>query len=127
MIYGIGCDIAKISRFKRWVSNPEMINRFFNEKEMFSGQSASENRLCEYYAARFAAKEAFFKALGTGFIDFSLKDVFVQKDDLGKPNLKTQNKVQEELFKRCTKNCKVHLSLSHEKEYALAYAIIERG
>ena len=72
MIFGIGTDIAKVSRFEKWVRSPEMIQRFFNECEIVHvEEDFVEKRLqflCEHYAARFAAKEAFAKALGTGFL-----------------------------------------------------------
>ena len=68
MISGIGCDIAKVSRFEKWVKNNEMIQRFFNPCEIaLVSEEEKEKRLhflCEHYAARFAAKEAFAKALG---------------------------------------------------------------
>ena len=73
MIAGIGTDIAEVKRFEKWVQNPEMLERFFNEKEMSSAKS--EAARCQHYAVRFAAKEAFSKALGTGISGFSLKEV----------------------------------------------------
>ena len=73
MIFGIGTDITKISRFEKWVTNPEMMSRFFNEKEY--SESGTVAARCEHAAARFAAKEAFSKALGTGLCGFSLKEV----------------------------------------------------
>lgn len=122
MIYGIGTDIAKVERFEKWVLNGDMIERFFNAQEMIPAKSFQS--ACEHYAARFAAKEAFGKALGTGILGFLLKDVFVQKDEFGKPSLVVQNSALELLKKRCG-NAKIHLSLSHEKEYAVAFVVIE--
>ena len=63
MIFGIGTDIAETKRFEKWVSNPSMYERFFNAAEQMEGGSV--NRRCQHYAVRFAAKEAFSKALGT--------------------------------------------------------------
>lgn len=123
MIFGIGTDISQVSRFKKWVRSDNMISRFFNENEIKSFKS--EQVACEYYASRFAAKEAFGKALGTGIFDFELKDVFVTKDELGKPELNVTGKASELLKKRCG-NCRIHISLSHEKEYAVAYVVIEK-
>ena len=85
MIAGIGTDIADVRRFKKWVENPEMLDRFFNDKERSSAKSLSA--LCQHYAARFAAKEAFSKALGTGLAGFSLKEVYITNDGEGKPLL----------------------------------------
>ena len=84
MIFGIGTDIAETKRFEKWINNPEMISRFFNSKEInFTGTLASR---CQHLAARFAAKEAFSKALGTGLI-YDLKDSYIINNDLGKPEL----------------------------------------
>lgn len=122
MIYGIGTDITKVSRFQKWVQSEDMIQRFFNEEEMNSAKSLQSS--CEHYAARFAAKEAFGKALGTGLAEFSLKDVYVRNDQSGKPELILKDSALEALKKRCG-NARILVSLSHEKEYALAYVIIE--
>ncbi len=123
MIFGIGTDITDTSRFKDIVSDQKKINRFFNEKEQL--ENSNLQLLMEHYSSRFAAKEAFGKALGTGIRDFPLTDIFVQKDALGKPELVVQGKALEKLNKIAGK-CKIHLSLSHEKNYAVAYLIIEQ-
>jgi len=122
MIFGIGTDIAETKRFEKWVSNPSMYERFFNAAEQMEGGSV--NRRCQHYAVRFAAKEAFSKALGTGISGFDLKDVYILKDKNGKPYLEFSDKVKKLLDEKCGK-CKVHVSLTHEKEYALAFVVIE--
>ena len=121
MIFGIGVDITAVKRFEKWVKSPDMISRFFNEKEMIEGKSLSA--ICQHYAVRFAAKEAFSKALGTGISGFKLKDVFITKDENGKPILNIQDTAEEMLKKRCT-NYKLHVSLSHESDFAIAYVVI---
>ena len=126
MICGIGCDIAKISRVGRWVEHPGMLTRFFNENERFPGETASPGRLMEWYAARFAAKEAFSKAIGTGFSDFKLADIYIEKNDDGQPFLRVTGGAREKLESLCGRDAQVHVSLSHEKEYAVAFVIIER-
>ena len=123
MIYGIGTDIVKVDRIRKWLLDGKMVQRFFNPAEMNS--CASLQVSAEHYAARFAAKEAFGKAVGTGLAGFSLQDVFVKNDESGKPELVLQNEAAELLKKKCG-NAKIHISLSHEKEYALAYLIIEK-
>ncbi|MBO4318918.1 MAG: holo-ACP synthase [Treponema sp.] len=125
MIFGIGCDIVCISRLQKWIKNPDIIKRYFHPKEIAS-ESMSEQRLCEYYAVRFAAKEAFSKALGTGLRGFELSDIHVEKNINGKPDLFLENKARSVTDGLCGKNSKIHLSLSHEKEYALAYVVIEK-
>ena len=122
MIYGIGTDITKVSRFEKWVKNEEFIKRFFNPQEIM--KNGSLNAKCEHYAASFAAKEAFSKALGTGITGFNLKDVFITNDQDGKPTLNIQNNAKNILENRCGA-CKVLVSLSHEKEFAIAFVIIE--
>ncbi len=126
MIYGIGCDIAKVRRFEAWAQNSALLKRFFNEAELWQGAAAS----CaswEHYAARFAAKEAFAKALGTGFSAFELKDVWVVKNDAGKPSFAFSERVASLVQARAGKGAPVHLSLSHEKDFAIAYVVIEWG
>lgn len=124
MIFGIGTDIVKISRLNSWIENQNLINRFFNEKEIVTEKS--KQYLLEHYASRFAAKEAFVKAMGTGFLNFEMKDIFVTNNDLGKPILNVEKSALEFLRKRC-ENFNIHLSLSHEKEYAIAFVIIEEN
>lgn len=123
MIFGIGTDITECARFERWIADPQMIRRFFNEKEMMAAGTLSAR--CQHYAVRFAAKEAFSKAVGTGITGFELKDIYVEKDASGKPYLKVTGSAAVMLEKRCGA-CTVHVSLSHEKEYALAFVVIEK-
>jgi len=127
MIYGIGTDISEVKRFKKWIENPSMINRYFNEKELLSDEGdTKEGKILQHYAARFSAKEAFSKALGTGIKDFSLKEVFVTNDKDGKPFINVSGNAEKILRERCG-NCSVHLSISHEKEYAVAFVVIEKA
>ena len=104
MIVGLGTDITEVKRFKKWVQNPSYIQRFFNEKEIsktadgeFTERQLSS--LCQHYAVRFAAKEAFSKALGTGISGFELKDVYVQNEESGKPYLVLENSAKD-LFEK---------------------------
>ena len=83
MIFGNGIDICQVSRFRKWIIDGNLIERYFNEKE-FSIKTDGDltdrqlSAMSQHYAARFAAKEAFSKALGTGLVGFELKDVYVQ-------------------------------------------------
>ena len=122
MIFGIGTDIVDVSRMKKWVDSGSLIERFFNKKESKDFKSVS--KACEYYANRFAAKEAFSKALGTGLSGFDLKDVFVLNDANGRPFVVLENSA-EKIFKKMCGNSKIHISLSNEKQFAVAYVIIE--
>ncbi len=129
MIYGIGTDIAQVSRFEKWVKNPDMIRRYFDENEYFSsGLNVEEKQIgqaCRHYAARFAAKEAFSKALGTGFAGLELSDFYVVKNEEGKPSFQIGEKTKKILDTRTEKNYNIQLSISHENDYAVAFVIIE--
>ncbi|MGP1458967.1 MAG: holo-ACP synthase [Treponema sp.] len=123
MIFGVGADIAEVRRFEKWAQSPELMERFFHAAELpRSGTLEAKSRRL---AARFAAKEAFSKALGTGIRDFSLKEVWIENDGAGKPELRFSGSA-EKLLRRLCGDCAVFVSLSHEKEYALAFVVIER-
>jgi len=123
MIYGIGTDMVRISRLQNWLLNDGLLIRYFSPREIQyckaqNGQSASA------LAARFAAKEAFGKALGIGLRGMRLSDIEVSKNELGAPVLALQGTALQALT---TCGCLLsHLSLSHDGEYALATVIIER-
>lgn len=129
MIFGVGLDLAKCSRFEKWIQSPGMLERFFNPKELWSaraGASGNPSAQSQHYAARFAAKEAFSKALGSG-LTFDLRDLYIQKEESGKPFLVLENSALEALKKACPqwKAAKIFVSLTHEKEIAAAQVIIE--
>lgn len=122
MIIGTGIDIVQVNRFDSWVNNEKLLSRFFHPEEVkyILGQNTNQ---AETIAARFAAKEALGKALGTGLRGFALKDIWVRRDGKGKPYIEVFP-----AFLEITKsyNCvKIHLSISHEKEYACAIVILE--
>lgn len=123
MIFGIGTDIARTERFKKWINDPEMIQRFFNTKEI--SDSKNEGYLCGHYAKRFAAKEAFSKALGTGLTGLELKDICVINNETGKPEFELTDTALDKIRKLAGNNYKIHLTLSDEKEYAVAFVVIE--
>ncbi len=129
MIFGIGTDIAKVSRFEKWVRAPKMLLRFFNECEIIRTENESIQKrlgfLCEHYAARFAAKEAFSKALGTGFVGLELSDFGIKKNEEGRPEFFFGERTAELIKKRCGSGAKVFVSISHEKEYAVSFVTIE--
>ena len=126
MIFGIGTDIAQVSRFEKWALRPELNGRFFNERERYAGDAEKQiGAASRHYAVRFAAKEAFAKALGTGFVGLELKDFWVEKDENGKPYFAFGEATEKILAERVG-SCSVHLSMSHEKEYATAFVVIEK-
>jgi holo-[acyl-carrier protein] synthase len=127
VIFGIGCDIVNTERFKNLIDDKKFLLRYFNEKELPLEEKMTRQALCEHYASRFAAKEAFSKALGTGFKGFKLKDVFVEKEEGGKPFISVEKQALEIKNKMCGNNASVFLSISHEKENVVAIVVIERG
>ncbi|HOE08059.1 MAG TPA: holo-ACP synthase [Treponemataceae bacterium] len=118
MIIGIGTDITENKRFEKWLIKPAMIERYFNVREL-----AGFTLTTELLASRFAAKEAFVKALGTGFKYLSLKNIYIVKNENGGPQIELCGDALDSLEKRGGK--RVLVSLSHEKEYSIAFVVIE--
>ena len=123
MICGLGVDMTTVERFMSWIEKPEMITRFFNQEELCKNPNVAFQK--EHYAVRFAAKEAFGKALGTGITGFNLCDVYIKSEPNGRPVLKVQSSAEKKL-KEIFGDCKLHVSLSHEKNNAVAVVIIEK-
>ncbi|ABS41264.1 holo-ACP synthase [Clostridium botulinum] len=123
MIYGIGTDITEIRRIEKAITrNKNFINKLFTKNEMDLWKK--KNFKLEFIAGRFAAKEAISKALGTGIRDFNFKDIEIINNELGKPQVILKPKA-EDIIRKISQSYKIHLSISHEKEYAIAYALLE--
>jgi len=122
MITGIGIDIVEIKRMERWIEDPKLLNRYFNNDELKS-ISEKKTSMAQTLAARFAAKEAFGKALGTGLAQIALKDIMIINNESGKPEIKFSGSAKEAFDKSGA--LKAHVSLSHEKENAIAIIILE--
>ena len=126
MIIGIGSDIVNISRIKKLYEQfgDRFINRVFSEAEIKNAQNKSVHKIA-YFAKRFAAKEAFIKALGTGFRNgLRFKDVEILNDLLGKPEIHLHAVAKEKLASKVKKS-KIHLSLSDDEPFAQAFVVIE--
>jgi holo-[acyl-carrier protein] synthase len=124
MIYGIGTDIAAVERFQLFIDtgNSAIMERLFTPAERSCCEKRKDAASC--LAARFAAKEAFLKALGSGLRDgLSWLDMEVSNDAQGKPDLSLSGKAAE-LF-QVSKLMRVHLSLSHDGGNAIAMVIVE--
>jgi holo-[acyl-carrier protein] synthase len=124
MIFGTGIDIVDISRFERFIreNNEPLFQRLFTPGER--EYCATRKRSAQHFALRFAAKEAFLKAMGTGLRHgLSWREMEVLNDPLGKPELKLSGKA-EELFLQngLTRSL---LSLSHDGNLAVASVILE--
>ena len=123
-IYGIGTDIVNIERIKNSLKNKEFINRIFNEKEILKCKKINKSINC--YAKRFAAKEAFSKALGTGISrGVNFNEIVILNKKSGKPYINIIGQTKKTLNKRFKKKkSKISLSLSDEKKYAVAFVTI---
>ena len=124
MIKGTGIDIVEIKRMEPWLSNKKLLERFFHSEEISYSLSRGKNAAGSL-AARFAAKEAFGKALGTGIKNISLNDIMVFNNENGKPEIKLFGSAEKKLEESGAQ--KVHISLSHEKENAIAMIILEEA
>ena len=123
---GIGVDIIDNKRFKNLIKDKKFINRIFSKKEIFD----SKKRLnkINFFSKRFAAKESFAKALGTGFRNkLNFKDIEIVNDNLGKPFYLINNKIKQ-IIKKNKKiaNFELFLSISDEKDYSVAFTIIQK-
>lgn len=125
MIYGIGTDIVAVARLRgMWERHGDRaVDKLLAPQEMADFAKAADKG--RFLAKRFAAKEAFSKALGTGVRPpASLTAIAVTHDELGKPVFDFQGEL-ESLLKQ--QNLKSHLSISDEAEYAVAYVILEQA
>ena len=131
MILGIGIDLVLVERIEKLISQfkEKFEQKIFTKKEILrAGKLKVPAKKNLFYAKRFAAKESFSKALGTGIgrgINFC--DIEVENDSLGKPKIKilnNKNKFLLEHFK--CKKIAIHLSLTDEKSLANAIVIIEK-
>tara|TARA_B100000482_G_C12328928_1_gene187983 strand:+ start:7 stop:393 length:387 start_codon:yes stop_codon:yes gene_type:complete len=125
-IIGNGVDIVQNSRIKKLIKNQKFILRIFSKNEI--NESKKIKNKVNFFAKRFAAKEAFVKSIGLGFRKgINLKDIYVRNDKLGKPNIILSSKVKKTLSKKfSTKSFNIFLSLSDEKDYSIAYVILNK-
>lgn len=125
MISGIGTDIVAIERFQRFVDtqNTALLKRIFTEREQSVCAARKNSAAC--YAARFAAKEAFLKALGTGLRDgISWQDMEIILNELGKPDLVLTGRARE-IFTTQGLTTSL-LSMSHDGGNAIAMVVLEK-
>ena len=124
MIVGIGTDIVRVSRIRGLLERyPNFVTRVFSDGEIdYCRQRSSPE---QSYAARFAAKEAVMKALGTGWDGrVNWRDIEVVSAGEGGPKIMLQNGAWDKMAE--LEAYRAHLSLSHESDYALAFVVLER-
>lgn len=124
MIAGIGTDLIEVERITEKVGNkPGFRELVFSEAEI--AYCEKKTFKFEHYAARFAAKEAFFKAIGTGWRDgMAFNEVEVRNDEMGKPVLNLLGKTAETIREMGLGN--IFVSLAHLKTVASAVVVIEK-
>ena len=125
-IIGIGIDIVQNKRIKSLVKNKAFISRTFGKKEVTLSKKTL-NKI-NYFSKRFAAKEAFAKAIGTGFRNnLNFSDIEILNDNLGKPFYLKSTKINNIIFKRFKiKKYDLFLSISDEKDYSVAFTILQK-
>ena len=123
---GIGVDIVQNSRIKKSITNEKFLLRIFTNDEI--NKSKKIKNKTAFFSKRFAAKEAFSKALGTGFREtLNFKDISVINDKLGKPSFFITKKIKNLIKKRFKINSfNFFLSISDEKKYSIAFVIIQK-
>jgi holo-[acyl-carrier protein] synthase len=124
MIVGLGVDLARASRFRKFLAAGKqgIISRIFTPAEQFYALGMKDP--APHLAARFAAKEAFVKALGLGLRNgMSWQEIEVVRNELGAPSLLLSGHAKEHAAARGVTN--IHLSYSHEGDYASATVILE--
>jgi holo-[acyl-carrier protein] synthase len=122
MILGIGIDAVETGRLEKWAANPEILNRFFDPQEIAAVRERGKG-MVKSLAARFAAKEAFGKALGTGLAGLVLKDIAVAGSVNEKPVLVLKGSALAAM--RALGAEKAHISLTHDGNMAMAMVILE--
>lgn len=122
MIVGIGTDLVEIARVKKACEKQAFLSRIYTEEERRQAEGTGGFRISRL-AGDFAVKEAVAKALGTGFRKFMPVDIEVLRDALGKPYVvlyREAGKLSREMGIE-----RIHVSITNEKEYALAYVVAE--
>ncbi|MBQ6820665.1 MAG: holo-ACP synthase [Clostridium sp.] len=119
MIIGVGTDIIELARIEKAINNKKFLEKVFTEEEikMFN----QKNNRIEVISGNFAAKEAISKAIGTGIRGFSLKDIEVLRDDLGKPVVNLSDTISSII----NRNYRINISISHHKTSAISFAVLE--
>lgn len=125
-ILGIGVDIIENNRIKNSIKNSNFLKRIYSTKEL--RQSKLSKNKTNFFAKRFAAKEALAKAIGSGFRNnLNFADIEIINDKMGKPYYLKNNKIKNLIKKKFNvKNFECFLSISDEKKYSTAFTIIQK-
>ena len=125
-IIGIGVDIVENNRFKKLIKKKRFISRICSPKEI--NNFKKKNNKILYLSKRFSAKEAFVKALGSGFRNkLCFNDISILNDKRGKPYFFFNQKIKKILKNKYKLiKFKAHLSLSDEKKHSISYVILQK-
>ncbi len=125
-ILGIGVDIIDNKRIGKLINDKNFVSRTYAKNEIKLSKKKSNKK--NFFAKRFAAKEAFAKSLGTGFRNsLILRDIEIVNDKMGKPHFLKSKKINSIVFKRFKiKNYNLFLSISDEKDYSIAFTILQK-
>ena len=124
MIYGVGTDIVEISRIKQMKSLSSFAEKILSPSELKMASTFEKEKLATFLAKQFAGKEAISKAFGTGIRKpILMKDIEILRDDSGRPILNPLAGVKITIIDLGI--TKSHVSLADEKDYAIAFAILE--
>jgi holo-[acyl-carrier protein] synthase len=125
-LYGIGTDIIKVSRIKDALKKKTFLSRIYNVTEITKCKKTKKSIGC--FAKRFAAKEAFSKALGTGLRGgISFKNIEILNDKMGKPYYYNSNNIKRIIYNRFKlKSYDLFLSISDETDYSVAFTVIQK-
>ncbi|MFA4851274.1 MAG: holo-ACP synthase [Bacteroidales bacterium] len=124
MIFGTGIDIIEVDRVEKQIAKSSGFReKIFTEREV--EYCESKKNKAQHYAVRFAAKEAFFKAIGTGWRNgMAFNEIEILNNELGKPEVILHGKTKEFTEKQLINN--IHVSLSHIKNVVNAIIILEK-
>jgi holo-[acyl-carrier protein] synthase len=122
MIVGVGLDIVEITRVQKAIEKGSLAERFFTPAERAFCEAKNAGRYASY-AARFAGKEAFVKALGTGFRAGRFQEISIENNELGCPQVLLSGYYSDIIKTR--KIDGIHISLSHSRMWAVAEVILE--
>ena len=121
MIFGIGTDIVDISRIRKMDSLDTFAKKILSKQELLIFNDIKEEKKHLHLSKQFAAKEAVSKAFGTGISgDLTLSEIEIFRDEKGKPYMQPLNRLDDLGIS------KTHVSLSDEKDYAIAFVILEK-
>ena len=125
-IFGIGVDLVKNQRIKQSIKKKGFIEKIFSKKEI--GYSQKTSNKVNFFAKRFAAKEAFSKALGTGLRGgISFKNIEILNDKMGKPYYYNSNNIKRIIYNRFKlRSYDLFLSISDETDYSVAFTVIQK-